>query len=70
LFASTASALAHVERLRGDGLLRRSMGEAASATARRVVGEPLSERTRQFLLQSASTAPLVQKGISRDIVIA
>jgi glycosyltransferase involved in cell wall biosynthesis len=70
LFASTASALAHVERLRGDGLLRRSMGEAASATARRVVGEPLSERTRQFLLQSASTAPLVQKRISRDIVIA
>jgi hypothetical protein len=67
LFASTASALAHVERLRGDGLLRRSMGEAASATAKRVVGEPLSERTRQFLLQAK---PLVQKRISRDIVIA
>jgi glycosyltransferase involved in cell wall biosynthesis len=67
LFASTASALAHVERLRGDDFLRRSMGEAASATARRVVGEPLSERTRQFLLQ---TKPLMQKGISRDIVIA
>jgi glycosyltransferase involved in cell wall biosynthesis len=67
LFASTASALAHVERLRGDGALRRSMGVAASATASRVVGEPLSERTRQFLLQ---TKPLVQKGISRDVVIA
>ncbi len=50
LFASTASALVHVERLRGDTFLRRAMGEAATATAKRVVGEPLSERTRQFLL--------------------
>jgi glycosyltransferase involved in cell wall biosynthesis len=67
LFASTAAALAHVERLRADGALRQSLGEAARVTASRVVGEPLSERTRQFLLQ---TKPLAQQGISRDIVVA
>jgi hypothetical protein len=53
LFASTASAVAHVERLRGDTFLRRAMGEAATATAKRVVGEPLFERTRQFLLPAS-----------------
>jgi glycosyltransferase involved in cell wall biosynthesis len=67
LFANTAGALAHIEQLRVDAALRQSIGEAARATASRVVGEPLSERTRQFLLQ---TKPLPQNGIGRNIVIA
>ena len=52
LFASTSAALAHVQRLRHDGALRQVMGEAAIMTAKQVVGEGLSNRTRQFLLSA------------------
>ena len=50
LFDTTAQAVGHVLRLRAETQLRSDMGAEARLSARRIVGEGLHTRTRQFLL--------------------
>jgi glycosyltransferase involved in cell wall biosynthesis len=56
IFERTDDALAQIQRLRDSEALCASLGEAARETARQVVGESLSRRTQQFILQSPDTS--------------
>ncbi|MEO8133013.1 MAG: glycosyltransferase [Betaproteobacteria bacterium] len=69
LFETTAQAFAQILRLRADPALCRKLGDAASVTARKVVGECLRRRTRELLLSPSrrivrGKAPLLPSRLS------